>query len=211
MGKKSCSKLYVRVVLAAMECLGLNTTRVLNQTKDRLVLLRPSVPHWPQRDVGTQLHNPAKVSLMAAPGPLALVGSGEYLPQMADVRPDCWRDGRPATCSSLRLRSPTGRRWLNDGATSALRRLNALAWSRSWSRSMTGRTADDPAMAAQMAGAGLIYLSGGDPSYLAGNFPRQRSVGRHRDGLAIRVGVGWLSHRGSHGPYIMGAEDPHAG
>ena len=125
------------------------------------------MPHWPQRDVGTQLRNPGKVSSMAAPGPLALVGSGEYLPQMADIEARLLA-GRPPRYVQLATAAvPDGpavvERWHNLGIAQAER----LGVEPVVVPVNDRADADDPAMAAQIAGAGLVYLSGGDPSYLA--------------------------------------------
>ncbi len=150
------------------------------------------MPHWPQRDVGIQLRNPGKVSPMAAPGPLALVGSGEYLPQMADIEARLLA-GRPPRYVQLATAAvPDGptvvERWHNLGIAQAER----LGVEPVVVPVNDRADADDPAMAAQVAGAGLVYLSGGDPSYLAETLRGQRGVGRHRGGLASRVSVGRL-------------------
>ena len=101
------------------------------------------------------------------PGPVALVGSGEYLPQMAEFEARLL-EGRPARYVQLATASvPDGPsvvdRWHSLGLAQA-QRLGAepviLAVNE---RS----DADDPAMASLVAGAGLIYLSGGNPTYLA--------------------------------------------
>jgi cyanophycinase len=100
-------------------------------------------------------------------GPLALVGSGEYLPVMADVeglllsgRPDRYVQIPPAA-------APEGdkslRYWLDLGAGQAdrlgVQQVPVVVRNRD--------EADDPDLAALVAGAGLIYLSGGSPVYLA--------------------------------------------
>jgi cyanophycinase len=104
---------------------------------------------------------------MAAPGPLALVGSGEYLPQMADVEARLLA-GRPPRYVQLATAAvPDGpavvERWHNLGIAQAER----LGVEPVVVPVSDRADADNPAMAAQIAGAGLVYLSGGDPSYLA--------------------------------------------
>jgi cyanophycinase len=102
-----------------------------------------------------------------SPGPLALVGSGEYLPVMADVE-GLLLHGRPARYVQI----PTAagqegeqslKRWLALGAAQAERLgvepVPVLARDRD--------EADSPELAARIEGAGLIYLSGGSPMYLA--------------------------------------------
>lgn len=101
------------------------------------------------------------------PGPLALVGSGEYLPQMADVEAGLLA-GRPPRYVQLATAAvPDGpdvvERWHKLGTAQA-ERLGVEPVI----MPVTDRSdANDAAVAALVAGAGLVYLSGGDPSYLA--------------------------------------------
>lgn len=102
-----------------------------------------------------------------SPGPLALVGSGEYLPVMAGVEA-MLLDGRPAryvqipTAAALEGEQVLDY-WLSLGAEQAGRlgaeQVPVVARDR--------QAADDPDLAALVAGAGLIYLSGGSPMHLA--------------------------------------------
>jgi len=102
-----------------------------------------------------------------APGPIALVGSGEYLPEMAPVEAALLA-GRPRRYVQLATAAvPDGpevvARWHRLGTEQAAR-LGAEPVV----LPVTDRAdADDPALAGRIAGAGLIYLSGGKPSYLA--------------------------------------------
>ena len=101
------------------------------------------------------------------PGPLALVGSGEYLPQMAEVEAGLL-EGRPPRYVQLATASvPDGpsvvERWHDLGRAQA-RRLGVEAVVLAVS---DRDTAGDPLVAAQVAGAGLVYLSGGHPAFLA--------------------------------------------
>jgi cyanophycinase len=107
------------------------------------------------------------VTLFAGPGPLALVGSGEYLPEMAGVEAALLA-GRPARYVQLATAAvPDGpavvERWHNLGIAQAER----LGVEAVVVPVADRADADNPAMAAQIAGAGLVYLSGGDPVYLA--------------------------------------------
>lgn len=100
-------------------------------------------------------------------GPLALVGSGEYLPVMQELEGRLLA-GRP----SRYVQIPTAAaeegpasldRWVALGVAQA-ERLGVEAVP------LVVRDrdeADDPALAGLVAGAGLVYLSGGSPSYLA--------------------------------------------
>lgn len=101
------------------------------------------------------------------PGPLALVGSGEYLPSMLEIERSLI-DGRPGRY--VQIPTAAGREganrlayWVDLGRAQA-QRLGVAAVP----LVVTQRDeADDPQTAAQVAGAGLIYLSGGSPGYLA--------------------------------------------
>ena len=101
------------------------------------------------------------------PGLLALVGSGEYLPEMASVEASLI-EGRPPRYVQLATAAvPDGpevvERWNTLGSAQA-HRLGVEAVS----LPVASRSdADDLAIAALVEGAGLIYLSGGHPGFLA--------------------------------------------
>jgi cyanophycinase len=107
------------------------------------------------------------MSAVSGPGPIALVGSGEYLPQMADIEASLLA-GRPTRYVQLATAAvPDGpsvvERWHNLGIEQA-QRLGVEAVI----LDVSDRTdADNPAVAEQVAGAGLVYLSGGNPGFLA--------------------------------------------
>lgn len=101
------------------------------------------------------------------PGPVALVGSGEYLPVMSDVEATLLA-GRPPRYVQL----PTAAaeegpgavaRWVSLGIEQAERlgveAVPVMALDRD--------SADDEELARLVDGAGLVYLSGGNPSYVA--------------------------------------------
>lgn len=100
-------------------------------------------------------------------GRLALVGSGEYLPVMHDV--EAWLlEGRPRVYVQLATAAATEgdavvRRWHALGAQAAER----LGAEQVVIDVRTRGDADDPRWVEAVRGAGLIYLSGGKPSYLA--------------------------------------------
>lgn len=100
-------------------------------------------------------------------GPIALVGSGEYLPAMLDVEAQLLAGRPPRYVQIPTAAAPEGpevtRRWVALGVEQA-RRLAVTAVPLNVE---TREQADDPAVAAQVRGAGLIYLSGGDPPFLA--------------------------------------------
>ena len=104
---------------------------------------------------------------MSTPGRLAFVGSGEYLPVMQDI--EAWLlEGRPRRYVQLATAAaPEGerslQRWHDLGADAA-RRLDV---EQVVVDVRVRADANDAAHVEQMAGAGLIYLSGGNPTHLA--------------------------------------------
>jgi len=120
-----------------------------------LALVAPARPRAPSPE------------LRLSPGPLALVGSGEYLPVMTAVE-GMLLAGRAARYVQLpTAAAPEGertlRRWLDLGAAQAERlgveQVPVLVRDRD--------EADSPELAALIEGAGLVYLSGGNPAFLA--------------------------------------------
>lgn len=100
-------------------------------------------------------------------GPLALVGSGEYLPVMTDVE-GMLIEGRGSRYVQLpTAAAPEGeqslRHWLDLGAAQAKRlgveQVPVVVRNRD--------EADSAELATLIEGAGLIYLSGGNPMFLA--------------------------------------------
>ena len=122
-------------------------------------------------------------------GPLALVGSGEYLPQMLEVE-RFLIEGRPPRYVQIpTAAAPEGQasldHWINLGEQQAARlgveAVPVIVRDRD--------EADDPDVADLIAGAGLVYLSGGDPMFLASTL-RDTAVWRAieaawRDGAAL--------------------------
>ena len=100
-------------------------------------------------------------------GRIALVGSGEYLPVMHEV--EAWLlEDRPNRYVQLATAAaPEGpaslKRWHDLGAQAALR----VGAEQVIIDVRKRPDADDPALADAVKGAGLIYLSGGNPSFLA--------------------------------------------
>ena len=101
------------------------------------------------------------------PGPLALVGSGEYLPIMADVEASLIAGRAPRYVQLATAAVPDGpetvAKWHRLGAEQADR----LGVTQVVVNVEERADADDPALAALIEGAGLIYLSGGHPGFLA--------------------------------------------
>jgi len=103
----------------------------------------------------------------AGPGPVALVGSGEFLPAMEAVDAGLLA-GRPPR--AVFLPTAAGEEgpervdyWLRLGVEH-YRRLEVEPVPLPV---IDRRGASDPDAAARLAGAGLVYLSGGNPGYLA--------------------------------------------
>jgi cyanophycinase len=100
-------------------------------------------------------------------GPVALVGSGEYLPVMEPLERSLVQ-GRPprfvqlATAAALEGVSSLAR-WHELGRRSAER----LGVEQVVVPVVDRASADDPELARLVGEAGLVYLSGGDPSFLA--------------------------------------------
>lgn len=104
---------------------------------------------------------------MRSAGPVALVGSGEYLPVMDEVDRQLL-EGRPPLMVQLATAAvPDGPErvayWHDLGRASADR----LGVEQVVLEVEDRNSANDSALADMVAGAGLIYLSGGKPTFLA--------------------------------------------
>jgi cyanophycinase len=104
---------------------------------------------------------------MAAPGPVALVGSGEYLPVMEEVERGLLAGRPPRYVQLATAAAPEGPeslgRWHALGKAAAAR----LGVEQVIVPVVDRVSADDPGLAALIEGAGLVYLSGGNPPFLA--------------------------------------------
>jgi cyanophycinase len=103
----------------------------------------------------------------ATVGPVALVGSGEFLEVMVPVDTALLAD-RPARVAVL----PTAAGLEGDARVDwwldlARRHYRAMGVEAVDVRVLNRADAEDPGLAALVDGAGLIYLSGGDPHHLA--------------------------------------------
>lgn len=111
------------------------------------------------------------------PGPIALVGSGEYLPVLEPLERLLIRGRPPRYVQLATAAAPEGvavlRRWHDLGARAAER----LGVEQVVVPVVDRATADDPALAGLVGGAGLIYLSGGSPRFLTETL-RDTAVGR---------------------------------
>ncbi len=100
-------------------------------------------------------------------GPLALVGSGEYLPVMADIEAALISGRAPRYVQLATAAVPDGpavvERWHRLGVEQAER----IGVTPVIVPVATREDANDPELARLIEGAGLIYLSGGNPNFLA--------------------------------------------
>jgi cyanophycinase len=101
------------------------------------------------------------------PGPVALVGSGEFLESMREIDDELLA-GRPRRAVFL----PTAAAEEGDSRVRYWLELGKSHFEQMDVRPvplpvLTREDAEDPRAAAAVEGAGLIYLSGGDPGYLA--------------------------------------------
>ncbi|WP_380169491.1 Type 1 glutamine amidotransferase-like domain-containing protein [Jannaschia sp. R86511] len=101
------------------------------------------------------------------PGPVALVGSGEYLPVMHDVEASLLLGRAPRYVQLATAAAPEGQsslaRWHELGRRAAER----LGVEQVVVPVVDRVSADDPGLASLVKGAGLVYLSGGNPRFLA--------------------------------------------
>jgi cyanophycinase len=105
--------------------------------------------------------------MAGGPGPVALVGSGEFLPVMEPVDA-ALLEGRPPRAVVL----PTAAAREGDARMSYWLELGRKHYEAMGVEPVlldvrTREDAEDPATAARVDGVGLVYLSGGDPHHLA--------------------------------------------
>ncbi len=129
------------------------------------------------------------ISANSGPGPIALVGSGEYLPVMADIEAGLLAGRAPRYAQLATAAVPDGpsvvERWHNLGIEQAQR----LGVEPVILDVSDRNDADNEEIAAKVAGAGLVYLSGGNPGFLADTLRDslvwKAIVAAWRDGAAL--------------------------
>jgi cyanophycinase-like exopeptidase len=100
------------------------------------------------------------------PGPIALVGSGEYTDAMLDVD-KLLLDGRPARYVQIpTAAAPEGERVLDKWTGMGIAHAEKLGVEPVPLRVRTREDAENPAIVEQLGDAGLIYFSGGNPLFL---------------------------------------------
>ena len=105
-------------------------------------------------------------------GSLALVGSGEYLPQMREFEKSLIDDGLANNKKPIYVQIPTAAARESESRINYWRSLgevaaNSLGVSQSFLPIFTQDDANNPELLKNVDDSALIYLSGGDPHYLA--------------------------------------------
>lgn len=109
---------------------------------------------------------------MNTDGSLALVGSGEYLPQMAEFEKGLIDDGLANGKKPIYVQIPTAAGQESDHRINYWQQLGEsaaknLGVTQSFLPIFSREDADNPELLKSISDAALIYLSGGDPHYLA--------------------------------------------
>ncbi len=105
--------------------------------------------------------------MAGGPGPIALLGSGEFTPVMRDLDRRLLGN-RPRRVAHLPTAAgQEGPRRLAYWERLAAEHFAALDAAVDTVPVVDWRSANDPELVARIAGAGLVYLSGGNPGYLA--------------------------------------------
>jgi len=99
--------------------------------------------------------------------PIALVGSGEYLPVMTEIESTLIAGRAPRYVQLATAAAPEGEKSLGRWHQLGKRQADRLGVEQVVVDVRTRADAENPALAAAIEGAGLIYLSGGNPAYLA--------------------------------------------
>lgn len=100
-------------------------------------------------------------------GPVALVGSGEYLPVMTETEGLLLQD-RPGRFVQIpTAAAPEGEQSLTSWVALGRAQAERLGVEAVPVLVRNREEADSPSLAALVEGAGLVYLSGGNPPYLA--------------------------------------------
>jgi cyanophycinase len=107
------------------------------------------------------------MSAEKAPGPIALVGSGEYLPEMADLEATLIAGRAPRYVQLATAAVQDGPSVVDHWHQLGIAQAQRLGVEPVIVPVNDHDDANNQDFANMIAGAGLIYLSGGDPNYLA--------------------------------------------
>lgn len=152
---------------------------------------------------------------MEGPGPVALVGSGEFLPVMEEVDAALLR-GRPPRAAFL----PTAAALEGDARVAYWLDLGRKHYEAMGVEPVpvpvrTRADADDAALAGLLEDVGLVYLSGGDPHHLAatlrGTAVWEAIVAAWRSGAALAGCSAGAMALGAGAPALRGGGDVVAG
>ena len=99
-------------------------------------------------------------------GTIALVGSGEWLPVMLDVEKELLNNQNPVYVQLSTAAGQESPARLEHWKNLAQIQAKTLSVESRWLPVFDQDSANNPEFAEKIKGAGLIYLSGGDPTYL---------------------------------------------
>ena len=100
-------------------------------------------------------------------GTIALVGSGEWLPVMLDLERELLNNQNPVYVQLSTAAGQESPARLEHWKNLAQNQAKSLSVESRWLPVFDQESANNPEFAEKIKGAGLIYLSGGDPTYLA--------------------------------------------
>jgi len=100
-------------------------------------------------------------------GTIALVGSGEWLPVMLNVEKELLNNQNPVYVQLSTAAGQESPARLEHWKYLAQTQAKTLSVESRWLPVFDQDSANNPEFAEKIKGAGLIYLSGGDPTYLA--------------------------------------------
>ena len=101
------------------------------------------------------------------PGKIALVGSGEWLPVMLEVEKELFENQKPIYVQLSTAAGLEGEKRLNHWKNLGLEQSKRLGVEQRWLPVFDAESANNFEIVEQIKDAGLIYLSGGDPTYLS--------------------------------------------
>lgn len=103
------------------------------------------------------------------PGPIALIGSGEYLPHMLEIERGLLDGRAPRYVQIPTAAALEGQAVLDKWTRMGIEQAERLGVQAVPLVVRDRDDADDPAIVEQVSGAGLVYMSGGNPAHLAGS------------------------------------------